>query len=158
MNAKHNKQSPGKWANAILLIVALQYLYLLYIDVSSMSRELRCYNCPFRLVSLLSYVDLLYLPVAIYLFYRHMRWGWILLFGTKLFTIVPSLQYYFHDYLPLPGAGIFPSFLLGVLVSVVVLVLMWKNEVCDMFTVNKRTKLLTVVVTGLLLLLVFLLK
>ncbi len=150
----NNKYFTHKWVNAILLIAVLQYLHLLYTDISTMDKVLRCVDCPFRLVSLFSYFDLLTIPVILFLFFRHLRWGWILLFGSKLFTIIPSLIYYFHDYLPLPYTNLFPSFLLGILMNVVVLVLLWKPEVTEVFNLNKRIKLITVLVTALLLLLV----
>lgn len=158
MSLDHNFKSiadmPEKWVKAILVIVGLQYLRLLYIDISSMDIVLRCVDCPFRIVSLLSYLDLLYLPVVFILFYKRLRWGWIVLFGSKLFTIVPSLIYYLHDYLPMAGASVIPPFLFGVIFNIIVLVLLWKSDITSTFKVNAKTRLFTVLMTFLIILLV----
>ena len=140
---------PDKWVNVILAIAVLQYLYLLYIDINALDVVLHRQNFPFRLVLLGSYIDLLYLPILLFMFYRHNRWGWILLLGAKLFTIIPTLVYYFHDY---GGGSIFPFFLFETFLNVAVVMLLWKQDVRRVFTVNNRTGLFTVLATALLLL------
>jgi hypothetical protein len=152
---KNWMQAPGKWVNVILAIVVLQYLQLVYNDIKALDSLLNCENCPFRMVMLLSWVDVISLPVVLVMFYKRMQWGWILLFGSKLFTVLPSFMYYFKDYLPLPGASLFPNFLFGIGLNIGVIALLWRPDVTQFFKVNDRAKWFTAAATIFLLLLVF---
>jgi len=142
---------PDKWINIILVIAISQYLRLLYIDLRAMDDVLHDENYPYRRVSLYSYVDLIYLPVVIFMFYRRRQWAWIILFGAKLYTIAPTIMFYFHDYVPLFGTGNPPHFLILLPLNVAVLFLMWKQHVRNIFNITTRIGLLTALGTILIL-------
>lgn len=147
---------PNKWVNIILTIAILEYLHLLYIDLMAMSRTLLCRNCPFQAVSILSYTDLLYLPVVFYLFYKRKQWGWILLFASKLFPVIPYMHYYFSYQLVVSGVGTFPGFLFRLSLNLIVVGLMWRADVASNYKVTNTLKWLTVAGVAVLLLLVWL--
>ena len=128
-----------KWANVILTIALLQYLRLLYVDMMALGNVIACKDCPFRLVSILSYVDLVYLPIVFFLFYKRKRWGWILMLVSKLFPVLPYFHYYFTYQLPRSGPQTFPSFLLYTVLTGVLLGLLWRQDVVTLFRVSKRT-------------------
>ncbi|MFC0515988.1 hypothetical protein ACFFGT_17330 [Mucilaginibacter angelicae] len=141
-----------KWLNVILAIAVFEYLHLLYTDIIVFDHLLYGYDYPYRMVNALSYIDLLYLPFVYYMFYKRMRWGWIALFGVKLFTIEPSLLFYFNEYWPVEhGIGLLPYSLLTILLDIPILIFLWKQEISNIFNVNSRTKRLTVLSIGFML-------
>jgi hypothetical protein len=134
-----------KWLNVILAIAVFEYLHLLYTDTIVFGHLLNRQDYPYRMVNALSYIDLLYLPFVYYMFYKRMRWGWIAFFGVKLFTIEPSLLFYFNEYWPVEhGIGLLPYSLLTILLDIPILIFLWKQEISSIFRVNSRTKWLTV--------------
>jgi len=134
---KGNKQE--NWLTAILAIAVFEYLHLIYSDIK-LSESVY----PIRMITLFSYIDLLYWPFVFYMFYKRMRWGWILLFGIKLFTIVPSLLFYYKEYLPIDGVNLFSYLLLTILLDISILIFLWQPDISRIFKVNKRIKMLTV--------------
>ena len=133
------------WLNVIFTIAVSEYIHLLYTDIVSFSNGFHGQNYPFRMVTMGSYVDVLYLPFLLYLFYKRRRWGWITFFGIRLFTIVPSLLFYFKEYWPVEsGIGLFPYSLLIIFLDIPILIFLWKKEIGSIFKVNDRTKWLTV--------------
>ena len=134
-----------KWLNIILAIAVFEYLHLLYTDIKVFDYVLNGQDYPYRMIYALSYIDLLYLPFVFYMFYKRMRWGWIALFGVKLFTIEPSLLFYFNEYWPVEhGIGLLTYSLFTIFLDIPVLIFLWKQEISSIFKVNSRTKWLTV--------------
>lgn len=134
-----------KWLNVILVIAAFEYTHLLYTDITLIIPVLSGQDYPYRIVNVMSYIDLLYLPFVYYLFYKRMRWGWIAFFGVKLITIEPSLLFYFKEYWPIQsGIGLFPYSLLTVFLDIPILIFLWKKDISSIFKVNDRTRWLTV--------------
>ena len=139
---------PNKWVNVILTIAVLEYLHLLYNDINSLASVLGNPNIPFRAVFLGSYIDLMFLPIVLYLFYKHNRWGWILMLFVKSFPLVPSLTFYFFDY---RGSNAFPPFLIGIALNVALAVLLWRNDVKNIFKISTKIGYLVIYITILLL-------
>lgn len=133
------------WLNIILAIAVSEYIHLVYTDIKLIPAVLSGQDYPYRFVSLSSYLDLLFLPFVYYMFYKRMRWGWITLFGVKLFTIVPSLIFYFNEYWPVEhGIHLLTYSLLNIFLDIPILTFLWKQDISDIFNVNSKTKRLTV--------------
>ncbi|MDB4920049.1 MAG: hypothetical protein JWQ54_2032 [Mucilaginibacter sp.] len=133
-----------KWLNIILAIAVFEYLHLLYTDIKMFDHILNGQDYLYRMTYVLSYLDLLCLPFVYYMFYKRMRWGWIALFGIKLFTIEPSLLFYFNEYWPVEhGIGLLTYSLLIIFLDIPILIFLWKQEISSIFKVNSKTKRLT---------------
>jgi hypothetical protein len=150
--------TPNKLINLVLAIAILDYLHLFYIDMKALNHVLHGGDYPFRMVSIMSHLDLLTLPVVFFMFYKRMRWGWILFFGSKLFTIVPSFIYYFSYYLYQASVSVFPLFIWGVFLNIAMLFVLWNEDVRSIFKVNRKTSQMTVYVIAIILLLWLLLR
>ncbi|HEX8023036.1 hypothetical protein [Mucilaginibacter sp.] len=138
---KVNSNNHEKWLNVILAIAVFEYLHLLYTDTIVFNRLLNGHDYPYRMVNVLSYIDLLCLPFVYYMFYKRKRWGWITLFGVKLFTIEPSLLFYFNEYWPVEhGIGLLTYSLLTIFLDIPILIFLWKQEISSIFKVNSKTK------------------
>ena len=154
VNSYRTLTSAGdKWVNGTLVVAVLQYLHLLYTDISAIDNVLHCENCRFKMVSIMSYVDLMSLPVVLFMFYRRMRWGWILLFVSKLFPVVPGITFYIREILPLSGLDLFSYSVLGVVLNIALVIVLWKPVIADIFRINERMKWMTAAGTIFILLL-----
>ncbi len=140
---------PDKWVIIILTIAILQYLPLLYNDIHIFSKVLNNPNLPFRGVFIGSFIDILFLPIVFILFYKHNRWGWILLFVAKIFTIIPAITFYFLDY---RGNKSLPTFLYEIGINVVVAALLWKKDVRSIFNISNKIGWYSILAIALLLL------
>jgi hypothetical protein len=142
---KSSSYNHEKWLNVILAIAVFEYLHLLYIDITLFDHVINGQDYPYRIVNAASYIDLLFLPFVFYMFYKRMRWGWITLFGVKLFTIEPTLLFYFKEYWPVEsGIGLLPYSLLTIFLDIPILIFLWKQDISSIFKVNGRTRWLTV--------------
>ncbi len=140
---------PNKWVNIILTIAILQYLPLLYNDIHMFSKVLNNPNLPFRGVFIGSFIDILFLPIVFILFYKHNRLGWILLFISKIFTIIPAITFYFLDY---RGNKSLPTFLFEVGINIAVAAILWKKDVRSIFNISKKVGWYTILAIILMLL------
>lgn len=141
---------PYRWVNVILTISVLQYLQVLYNDVSVLDNVIHNQNFRFRSVFIGSYFDLLLLPIAFYLFYKRRRWGWIFIFVANSFTILPTLAYFFLYYIHVADSA-FPFFLFKTLLSTIFVFALWKPETRLLYNIDNKTGLLTVFVTVIML-------
>lgn len=133
---------PGKWLNILLLLVALDYLWVLYHAIRDVVLYLRCDNCEFDPVSfLLSISGVVYLPVIFYLLLKRRRWGWILLFADNGMSVLLRLaqMYVFFKYQDMHG-GDTSAFLMPVLIRLGFLAFLWRKEISDYFAVSSKTK------------------
>lgn len=141
---------PHRWVNVIVTISALQYLQVLYNDIRVLDNVIRNQNFRFRSVFLGSYFDLLFLPIAFYLFYKRRRWGWIFILVTNSFTIFLSLAYFFLYYIHVADSA-FPFFLFKTLLSTIFVFALWKPKIRLLYNIDNKTGLLTVFVTAIML-------
>lgn len=135
------------WVNGLLALEIFLYLRLFYNDLTAMEWVLTCKTCEFRSVMILSYLDLIYLPFVIYLFYKRRRWGWILLFGTRLFAIIPSMIFYFTVLIPRNGFLLSFTVLLFDLLNIATVILLGRKDVFKLFNITERIRLLTITTT-----------
>lgn len=138
---------PDKWVIIILTTAILQYLPLLHNDINMFTKVINNPNLPFRSVFLGSFIDILFLPIVFFLFYKHNSWGWILLFVTKLFTIIPTLTFYYLEY---RGNKSFPTFLYEVGINIAVAAILWKKDVRLIFNISNKMVWYTLLSIGLL--------
>jgi hypothetical protein len=140
-NIRHDRE---KWVNIILAVAVFQYLRLLYIDIKMIDIILQSNDYQYKMVGMLSFIDLLYLPFVFYIFYKRMPLGWIMFFGIKLFTKAPSLLFYYREYVNGQGGDPNLYFLLMTLLDIAALIILWRQDIRTIFKVNDKTKWLTV--------------
>ncbi|GEP95512.1 hypothetical protein [Chitinophaga cymbidii] len=84
---------PAKWLKILLLLVLLDYLWVLYDAARDLVLFLRCEYCEFDSVFfLLSLLGILYVPFIFFLLWKRKRWGWILLFADSGIAVVSRLS------------------------------------------------------------------
>jgi hypothetical protein len=164
--------SPQKWLNIFLLMIGLQFAWQLIQSLTMVCRTIFLVvfaagfgvhepigfeNAASHLLNydfLFNVVELLYLPLFFYLLYKKRRWGWILVFASILFGLlgVPMQAYsYFiysraarFEFIPLPSMG---WLLAQTLLKVAFAWFLWRQDISDIFRVDKSTKVRTVLYT-----------
>lgn len=133
---------PARWLNIVLLLVVVDFLWVLYRAVNDMISRGKCADCQFDPVSLLlSMSGIVYLPVIFYLLLKRRRWGWILLFADNGVSLLLRLSqvHIFFKYQDMHG-GDTTAFLLPVLVRLGFMVFLWRNEISGYFGISMKTK------------------
>ncbi|MBO9565239.1 MAG: hypothetical protein J7621_20860 [Niastella sp.] len=143
-----------KWLNIFLVVVALNYLWTLYLTVSSFIRISACRNCGFDYTHGLQGLYLLYIPVVFYLLIKRKRWGWILLFADNVITFIIGLwsSVAFFRYLHI-HRGDPTTFLLTIFLHGGLAFFLWRKDISAFFGVTDKEKRNTIGVALLLALL-----
>jgi hypothetical protein len=86
-------------------------------------------------------VNLIYIPLILYLLYKKKRWGWILLFADNLIALILSLgeSYFFFKYQAFHH-GSTTSFLFFILVRAAFVFFLWRKPIADFFGVADKIK------------------
>lgn len=158
-----------KWLNFLLLVIGLQYLWTLYINISDLVRFVKfvndckaygfdnstetesywtCFSSRFDPLVFFQIVTLIYVPIIFYLLFKRKRWGWILLFADTLFGLISTVSqsYIFFKYQQYHHGDTF-SFLTQIIIKGLFVFFLWRNYISDFFSVTKRTKKKTAIVT-----------
>lgn len=164
---------PHKWINIFLLVIALQYLWTLFINGKHLTNfigfvinckrngfntsnepitYLRCASSIFDITVVFEFFSLIYIPIIFYLLYKKRRWGWILLFADNLFAFISSLSqsYIFFKYQQIHHGDTF-SYLAQLLIRGAFGLFLWRDVIANYFGVTQETKrktaMFTIVVT-----------
>lgn len=133
---------PGKWLNILLLLVLLDYLWVLYDAVRDLVLFLRCESCEFDPVFfLLSLLGILYIPFIFFLLWKRKRWGWILLFADGGIAVVSRLSsmLLLFKYNSIYGVSITTT-IITILIRTGFLIFLWRKEIADYFSVSGKVK------------------
>jgi len=172
--------TPHKWLNMFLLVLGLQYSWTMVQTLIAVYKSVVLVlfgagfgvhervgyeNAASHLLDfnfLINIITLIYLPLFFYLLYRRKSWGWILVFAGILIGIlgVPMQVYSYSRYLRAMGVGrmditTMAWFVIQSLLRIAFAWFLWKQDICDLFGVDKSTKTRTVLYTSVITLVVF---
>ena len=111
---------------------------------------------------MINIVTVIYLPWVYYLLYKRRRWGWILVFAGVLIEILglPMQIYSYTIYLramrveQIDGSSL-AWFVIQTIIKIVFAWFLWRQDICDLFRVDKSIRKRTVLYTSLITFLVF---
>ncbi|HEV2483527.1 MAG TPA: hypothetical protein VGS79_27870 [Puia sp.] len=140
------KIEPSKWLNFLLLVIGIEYVWMLFESGEKMIRIFSRGN--FYWVDFLDLLPIFYTPVIFYLLFRKRRWGWILLFADNLGSLIMLLSesYIFFKYQSFHH-GSTTTFITQILIRSAFAVFLWRDAIVDLFAVNPMTKKRTVWIT-----------
>lgn len=142
------KVEPNKWLNILLLLLALQYGWSLFLIAKRIITFFQCYNCSFDISFLAEVLTLLYIPFIFFLLLKRKRWGWILLFADNLISLISRLGQF---YLFLKYQGIHQndttSFLWPITIKAAFIFFLWRDSIADHFNVTHEMKKKSVTIT-----------
>jgi hypothetical protein len=159
---------PDKWLNILLLMIGLQYLWVLYGYIVSLvnffqkvnhctefdfriysSRNLSYWDCfwkEFDPASLLGLFSLIYIPVMFYLLWKRKKWGWILLFVDNILPLLANIYMcytiFINDWFFKPSPM---PFITSIIVKSLIAFFIWRTSISDFFGVTKEIKFKTAV-------------
>lgn len=82
----------AKWINVLLVILGINYLWILSRTFRRMNVYLQCAHCSLSTAEFISIAyPVLLIPVAAYLLYKKKRWGWILLLAYFIAELIQHL-------------------------------------------------------------------
>lgn len=133
--------TPSKWLNIFLLAVAAQFIWSFCMTIKSMISFYECIGCGFDITYLGSFLNLIYIPLVFYLFYKRNKWGWILLFGDNLFSVLSSLSqsYIFFKYQTI-HQGDTGDFIWTLIIKSVFVVFLWREDIASYFNILPTDK------------------
>lgn len=139
---------PGKWVNILLLVIAIQYIWIMFITARGLIRFFQCAYCSFDIMLFTQILTLLYVPIIFFLLFKRRRWGWILLFADNLFSLISgvSQSYIFFKYQSIHH-GDTTSFLLPILIRAAFVFFLWREPIANHFGITPETKKKTAVIT-----------
>ncbi|HEY0067224.1 MAG TPA: hypothetical protein VGB46_07675 [Flavisolibacter sp.] len=139
---------PPKWLNILILLMALHYAWTLYITAKQLIFYLECDDCSEIVLRYVTFLPLLYIPLAFYLLFRRSSWGWIILFADNLFKLISGLfaSYSLYSDKSMYRGSIDDFYLLLALKAVFIL-LLWRNSVAAYYNVDAATKRRTLIGT-----------
>ncbi len=146
--ALDEEAEPPRWLNILILLMALHYAWTLYITTKQLIFYLECDTCNELVLRYVSFLPLLYIPLAFYLLFRRSRWGWIILFadnGHKLISGLFTSYFLYNDKSMYRGST--DDFYLLLALKGVFLLLLWRNSIASYYNVGVRTKRRTLVGT-----------
>jgi len=172
--------TPHKWLNLFLLVLGLQYSWTMVQTLIAVYKSVVLVlfgagfgvhervgykNAASHLLDfnfLINIITLIYLPLFFYLLYKRKRWGWILVFAGILIGIlgIPMQVYSYSRFLRAMGAERMDItrmtwFVIQNLLRIPFAWFLWKQDICDLFGVDKSTKTRTVLYTSVITLVVF---
>ena len=144
--------TPEKWFKIFLIVLGLQYSWVLIQSLISIYKDaVRVY---FDFNFLINIITLVYIPWFFYLLYKRRRWGWILVFAGILIGIlgVPVQIYAYSSFSRAMGRGSIDAatiawFVFQTLLRIILATFLWRQDVCDLFGVDKSIKIKTVIYT-----------
>ncbi|MBO9203508.1 MULTISPECIES: hypothetical protein [Niastella] len=142
------KVEPGKWVNILLLVIAVQYVWMLYKTVWALIRFFQCRLCTFDVSVIFLLLTLMYIPFIFFLLFKKRRWGWILLFADNVFALISGLgqSYIFFKYQSIHNGNTI-SFLLPLLIRAAFVAFLWRDPIASHFGAMQETKKNTAFIT-----------
>lgn len=156
----HKEVEPSKWVNLLLLVIAAQYVWMLFGMREDLIRLSSRHS--FAWFYFFNFLPVFYIPVLFFLIFKRRRWGWILLFADNFATLIMMLSesYIFFKYQHIHHAS-FVSFITPIVIRSAFTLFLWRNAITENFGVSsaikKRTALVVAGVTLLFLVAMFLL-
>ena len=162
--------NPEKWLTIFLFTIVLQYLWILYINISDFIKFIKyvvdcktygfdgstsgtvsywaCFTSQFNPFIFFQLLTLVYVPIIFYLLFKRKRWGWILLFADTLFGLISmiSQSYIFFKYQQYYHGDTI-SFFTNIIIKGLFVFFLWKNYISDSFGVTKNIKKNTAIIT-----------
>ena len=152
---------PSKWLKFLLLLLAIQYIRILFRSIPTLIFLVDCETCGFDILWLLSITNIVFIPVIFYLLLKRKRWGWIILCGENIFSGVlllsPFIKFIgnvvYHIYYIDSGAWTSWGILWPVIIRTLFAIFLFKKEITSYFNVGRKIKERTIMVAVLLALL-----
>ena len=162
MNPKE-KFDYGKWFYILCICLASEYIFISYSSIKYFIGFWSCDSCEFGINEFLQLINLIYIPLFIYLLFKRNKWGWILTLFTSIFVISSRLSssYYLFKYIDIHHGDPF-THLFPVIYHAFMIYNLLKIEVKELFKIDillqKRTinysVLICVIIFGLLLIII----
>ena len=133
--------SPKKWLPIFLVLVVIQFVYMFVRTIIVIMKYIDR-GIPMDGQLLISLMGLVYIPILFMLLYRRKRWGWILLLGDNLFSVVMLLSqsYFIFKYQEYDPDG--PVlFLWQMSMRSVFIWFLWRTEIADYFNIEDESKI-----------------
>lgn len=133
--------TPPRWLQFLLLLMVLYYAWTLYALVIEAMRLIDCKKCGFLFLRVMSFLPLLYIPVAFHLLFRQKRWGWIILFADNLYRLIWGFisSYSISNDKNLPRSSANDFYLL-LIMNALFAFLLWRNSVATHYNVSPAVK------------------
>jgi len=140
--------APTKWLNILLLVIAIQYTWILYQTIQRLVSFFQCFTCSFDITLFAETLTLFYIPLIFIFLYKRHRWGWMLLFADNLFSLLSRLSqsYSFFKYHDFHG-GDTATFISLLLIKAAFVLFLWRPSIAEHFKISARAKKKTAVVT-----------
>lgn len=143
---------PAKWLDILLIVMAIQYAWLL---VGLFQRMVvvryfpgsEFFHYRFSIIMIFDFIYLLIMPVVFFLLLERKRWGWILLFAYYLSALLiqfPKIVSIFDD---MDAIGAYNLYFISLLLKVLLVIFLWRKEITDLLNVPDKTKQYTAVLT-----------
>jgi len=128
--------SPSKWLNSFLVLIVIQFIWYLIEAISSF------FTINDSFTNIYNSLILFYVIIAFYLLLKKKKWGWILLFAEKLFTVLISLFFL----VVLMSNSYFAEFNLNefiwpLIIGLSFLVFLWRQEIVSFFNITDIEKI-----------------
>jgi len=142
------KVEPRKWVNILLLVLTIQYTWLLFNTVKRLVSYFQCNYCSLDINFYAELFTLLYIPVIFFLLFKRRRWGWILLFADNLFSLILQISdsYIFFKYQNI-HQGDTTSFFIPIIIRTAFVFFLWREPIAAHFRITYATKKKTALVT-----------
>jgi hypothetical protein len=133
----HGEDStPSKWLNSFLVLIVIQFIWYLIEAITSF------FTINDSFTNIFNSLILLYIMIVFYLLLKKNKWGWILLFAEKLFTVLISLFFlvifmgesYFSEFN-------LKEFIWPLIIGLFFLVFLWRQEIVAFFNITDTEKI-----------------
>lgn len=141
------KLEPRKWLNILLFIIAIQYAWSLVDTIKQLISFLR-YNdfSFFDIIFFLPLLHLLYIPLIFFLLIKRRRWGWILVFGDNLVSLLLQVGFLCISFSDQDNQYSSASLLL-IFIKAAFVFFLWRDQIGDHFKIDQGTKRKVALVT-----------
>jgi len=132
---------PSKWVKALLIMLAVQYIYFLYSTLPRLLRMVLDGGHYFEVVFLVNCVVTVYFPVIFILLLRRKRWGWILLFADNIIAsvfIVGQIIIYLYSFDFLKWVR-WDSMLWSIFIRTAFLIFLLRKDITLYFNISRLT-------------------
>ena len=136
----------SKRINIFIVLVSLQYTWYLLSVVTRIFRVLHRDSPMDIFLMFIDAMTLVLYPGIIYLLYKRKKWGWILVFGENLLSLILliSQSYTLYKYREYSGFSVY-SFMLGVSLKAAILGFLLLESVSQEFKISIKNKKRTII-------------
>lgn len=135
---------PAKWLDLLLVLMAVQYAWLLW-DLFEWLMIARRFGTFFFFdpLLLLKVFHAIYIPIVFFLLLERKRWGWIIIFADYLLTVIIQLSMMLTRLEDIGKVSILHIF--SVVLRCAMIYFLWRKDICNLFKISDKTKQYTVV-------------